>query len=150
VYAATPDIGLVLFWMGIIACKGIYVLETDAVRAYLQAPTIDDTIILVYDAFIQRMGMPKYARITSGFYGTLMAALGFNKFSDHVFLQEGWSKCDVARCMYIKHNEEFGCLVYALHHSDNNSIASPNKDAIIASEYSAQTRMQLLQVNIQR
>ena len=105
VYAATPDIGLVLFWMGIIACKGMYVEETDAVRAYLQAPTIDDTIILVYHAFIQRMGMPKYARITSGFYGTLMAALGFNKFSDHVFLQEGWSKCDVARCMYIKHNE---------------------------------------------
>ena len=137
VYAATPDIGLVLFFMGIIAVLRMYVFETDAVRAYLQAPSIDeDEIILMYDENLQRLGMPKYARIVSGFYGTLMAALGFDQFSDSVFKIEGWRKLDVARCMYIKYNERHSCYVYALHHSDNYTYACINKEAVY-DEYAA-------------
>ena len=131
VYAATPDISFILFWMGTIAVHRMYVFESDAVRAYLQAPNIDDAIVLMYDEFLQRLGMPKYARIISGFYDTLMAALGFDKFSDAVFKKEGWSKCDVARCMYIKYCEEYKVYIYAVHHSDNYTFASSCKEAML-------------------
>ena len=129
-YAETPDGSLVMFYLNLCASKGWHLLETDAVRAYLQAPSIDTDTVVIYPNFLVELGMPKCALLKKGLYGTVMAALGYQQFSDDIFHKNGWGKLEVARGLYIIMDSPGVVGAMCLRHSDNYAWASSSLERL--------------------
>ena len=131
-YAETPDGSLVMYFLNLCASMKWFLRESDSVRAYLQAPSIDTDTVVVYPDFLVELGMPKCALLKKGLYGTVMAALGYQRFSDDIFRKHGWGKLDVARGLYVIMDSPGVIGAICMRHSDNYAWAAPSLDRIIS------------------
>ena len=131
-YAETPDRTLMSLMASIEATLGIKSRVGDAIRAYLNAPSIDKNLVVIADEdMMQGEGVEclgKESLLLKGLYGTTKGALSFQVWADTQLGDIGYQKCDVARGVYLKamHKE----LVRLLRHSDDMKISALSDEVL--------------------
>ena len=128
-YAETPDRSLLLYMLSVGATKGEKAMVGDAVRAYLNALSLDRNIVIYAPATMRLL--PRVSILNKGLYGTIKGALSFQVWVDEKLMNIGYSKCDVARGVYLKRENDQVARVYR--HSDDFRLSSTD-DELLAKE----------------
>lgn len=119
-YAITPDRTLVFMMLAVGASKGAEMLKADAVRAYLNAPSIDKNIVVQADDID---GIRDESILLKGLYGSKGGALSWEIWCDDILVGKlEFEKCKVARGVYKKDVD--GVNVNILRHSDDFLFSS--------------------------
>jgi hypothetical protein len=127
VYAETPERTLLLFTLGLAASGREHEATADVERAYLNADSLDDNIVVIAPDGIE--GLPKRSLLKKGLYGTRKASLGWEQFIDGKMLANNWVKLDVCRGMYLKTRPD-GHVARALRHSDDLKVSCKDVNAL--------------------
>ena len=119
-YAETPSRNVFLMMASVDASLGIHSKIADAVRAYLNADSIDNNLIVTLPFDVERMGLglKRTMKVRKGIYGTRSAALSWeNWFNNKAVNCLQFNKCLIAKSVYLKlvDNEP----VRLLRHSDD-------------------------------
>ena len=125
-YAETPERVLLFMTLGLSATSGEYEATADVVRAYLNADSLDDNIVIETPA---GYGLPHRAILKKGLYGERRAALGWELYIDGIMTDLMWKKLDICRGMYRKDRPD-GVIVRALRHSDDLKLSASTPDAL--------------------
>jgi hypothetical protein len=126
-YAETPDRTVLMLMISIGATTGEVDMTADAVRAYLNALSIDRNIVVISPPELEML--PKLSMLHKGLYGSTKGALSFQVWVDDKLSNIGYSKCQSARSVYIKKGSS---TVRLLRHSDDFRISTSNEDDLIA------------------
>jgi hypothetical protein len=130
-YAETPDRTLLFLIISIEASLGIEASSGDAVRAYLNALSIDRNIVIhIGDGF---EGLPIEALLNKGLFCSRGGALSWEKFIDPKLEGVGYVKQDVARGVYLKVGDS-GEPVRLYRHSDDFRLSCANKETRTVEE----------------
>jgi hypothetical protein len=129
-YAETPDRTLLFLMTSIEATLGIKSMVGDAVRAYLNAPSLDKNLVVIADEMMTSgQGNEKFDKeslLLKALYGSTKGAISFQVWADMKLAEVNYLKCDVARGMYIKTVKDEVVRLYR--HSDDFKIStSENK-----------------------
>jgi hypothetical protein len=138
-YAETPDRTLLYLMLSVEATLGIKSMIGDAVRAYLNADSLDKNLVVIADRDMIDGDNPmeKLERenlLVKGLYGSTKGALSFQVWADSKLDEIGYQKCDVARGVYMKRNEDNVVRLYR--HSDDFKI-SANDEEVLENEIKA-------------
>lgn len=137
-YAETPDRTLMFLMASIEASLGIKSKVGDAIRAYLNAPSLDKNLVVIADRVMTSgVGLEKFSResrLLKGLYGSTKGALSFQIWADMKLADIGYLKCDVARGVYLKELKDD--IVRLYRHSDDFKI-SAQQNASVDSEVEA-------------
>ena len=127
-YAETPDRTLLFLMISIEATLGIKSKIGDAVRAYLNAPSLDKNLVVIADEMMTSgEGMERFDReslLLKALYGSIKGAISFQVWADMKLAEINYLKCDVARGVYIKTIEDEVVRLYR--HSDDFKISTSN------------------------
>jgi hypothetical protein len=85
-YAETPDRSILLLMVSIGASVGEFSITGDAVRAYLNAESLDQNLVVVASRYME--DIPKFGLLNKGLYGTLKGALGWEKWIEKRVVDE--------------------------------------------------------------
>jgi len=128
-YAETPDRTLMFLMASIEATLGIKSRVGDAVRAYLNAPSIDRNLVVLADKIMQSgEGNERFCKeslLLKGLYGSTKGALSFQVWADSKLAEINYMKCDVARGVYLKTIEDD--IVRLYRHSDDFRLSAPDE-----------------------
>jgi hypothetical protein len=119
-YAETPSRTVYLLLMSVSASLGLYSLAADAVRAYLNAESIDNNLVVILpdDVINMDLGLEKYMKLDKGVYGSRSGALSYEIWFDkRAVMERQFQKCLIARSVYIK--EVNGSIIRKYRHSDD-------------------------------
>lgn len=134
-YAETPDRTLMFLMASVEATLGISSKVGDAIRAYLNAPSLDKNLVVIADkSMTSGTGVESFAQeslLIKGLYGSTKGALSFQVWADSKLDNIGYKKCDVARGVYVKQRGED--LVRLYRHSDDFKI-SAKSDQVVDEE----------------
>ena len=132
-YAETPDRTLMFLMASIEATLGIRSKVGDAIRAYLNAPSLDKNLVVIADrSMTSGQGMEAFAQeslLLKGLYGSIKGALSFQVWADTKLANIGYKKCDIARGVYTKLNSE-GDIVRLYRHSDDFKISAKDDQSV--------------------
>ena len=95
-YAETPSRTVYLLLMSISATMGLYSLAADAVRAYLNAESIDNNLVVILpdDVIKMNLGLEKYMKLDEGVYGSRSGALSYEIWFDkRAVIERQFQKC---------------------------------------------------------
>jgi len=111
-------------------------MQGDAIRAYLNAPSLDKNLVVIADSVMTSgEGMERLSKesvLIKGLYGSTKGALSFQVWADMKLGEIGYQKCDVARGVYLKTTEEEVVRLYR--HSDDDFRVSATKDEVLHTE----------------
>ena len=142
-YAETPDRTLMFMMASIEATLGIKSRVGDAIRAYLNAPSLDKNLIVIADSIMQSgVGNERFEReslLLKGLYGSTKGALSFQVWADMMLAEIDYRKCDVARGVYLKTIEDD--LVRLYRHSDDFRISALTDNALDTEVAAIQTKI---------
>lgn len=124
-YAETPDRTLLLLMTSIEASLGIKATGSDVTRAYLNAESIDRNIVILAPKGLK--GLPRESLLNKGLYGSRGGALSWQVWIDGKLKDLGYSKLQVCRGVYVKHNPE-GVPVRAYRHSDDFRMSCADEE----------------------
>lgn len=137
-YAETPDRTLMFLMSSVEATLGIKSKVGDAVRAYLNAPSIDKNLVVIADEEMMKgegmEGLSRESLLLKGLYGSTKGALSFQVWADEKLSEVGYKKCDVARGVYLK--EVQNAVVRLYRHSDDFKLSTDN-DSVMDAEVGA-------------
>jgi hypothetical protein len=119
-YALTPDREVLFYMLSVGASMGEMGMVGDAIRAYLNAPSLDRNIVITAPERLHLL--PRVSILNKGLYGTIKGALSFQVWVDDKMNSMGYKKCDVARGVYLKRNGDDITRVYR--HSDDFRVSS--------------------------
>jgi len=139
-YAETPDRMVLLMMVSIGASVGEVAMTGDAVRAYLNATSLDRNLVVIASRYM--MDIPRVGLLNKGLYGTLKGALGWERWVEEKICREGgFRKCDVPRSVYTM--ERGGDVVRLFRHSDDFRMSGKDKVTVeeVGSELSGRVRM---------
>ena len=125
-YAETPDRTLLYLMASIEASMGIHSRQGDAIRAYLNAPSLDKNLVVIADRdMTEGTGSERFEReslLLKGLYGSIKGALSFQVWIEKILKDLDYSKCDIARGVYLKTVQDD--MVRILRHSDDFRISA--------------------------
>jgi hypothetical protein len=125
-YAETPDRTLLFLMASIEASLGIKSKVGDAIRAYLNAPSLDKNLVVIADEMMMSgEGNESFAReslLLKALYGSTKGAISFQVWADNKLSEINYVKCDVARGVYMKQVEDEVVRLYR--HSDDFKIST--------------------------
>ena len=125
-YAETPDRTVLFLMASIEASLGFTSKTGDAVRAYLNAPSLDKNLVVIADKImIQGRGIERFEReslLLKGLYGSTKGALSFQVWVDQKLSEISYQKCDIARGVYLKMIDENIIRLYR--HSDDFRLSA--------------------------
>ena len=126
-YAETPDRVVLLYMLSVGATFREQAMTGDAIRAYLNALSIDRYIVTKASAHLQLL--PLLSILNKGLYGTIKGALSFQEWVDKKFNNMEYRKCDITRGVYIKQckNDDY-MRIYR--HSDDFRVSSFSTNAL--------------------
>ena len=137
-YAETPDRTLMFLMASVEASLGIKSKVGDAVRAYLNAPSLDKNLLVIADKVMTsgqgNEGFCQESLLIKGLYGSIKGALSFQVWADMKLAEIGYAKCDVARGVYLKTVADD--IVRLYRHSDDFRL-SCSKDETMDAEIEA-------------
>jgi hypothetical protein len=137
-YAETPDRTLLFLMASIEATLGIKSKVGDAIRAYLNAPSLDKNLVVIADDDMTGGEgiecLERESVLLKGLYGSTKGALSFQVWADMKLAEIGYLKCDVARGVYLKALREEIIRLYR--HSDDFKI-SAKEDKVMNEEIAA-------------
>jgi hypothetical protein len=123
-YAETPDRSVLFYMMSVGATLGETAMTGDAIRAYLNALSLDRNIVIRAPPHMRLL--PRLSLLNKGLYGTIKGALSFQVWADDKFVNEmKYRKCDVARGVYIKQDDDMN-VTRVFRHSDDFRVSSTN------------------------
>ena len=128
-YAETPSKANFLLMVSVEASLGHYHLASDAVRAYLNAESMDDHLYVTLPEDVVKMGLGllPFMKINKGVYGTRSGALSWEIWFDKQAVEKlGFQKCLLARSVYKKTGKG-GVLTRLLRHSDDCRMSCENQ-----------------------
>jgi hypothetical protein len=133
-YAETPERTLLFLTLGLSATAGEYEVTADVERAYLNADSLDENVVILAP---DDMPLPKISRLLKGLYGERKASRGWDIHIDRIMTELKWKKLDICRGMYLKIRED-GKKARAQRHSDDvkmggNDISMVNEEAAALS-----------------
>lgn len=125
-YAETPDRTLLFLMASIEATMGVYSKQGDAIRAYLNAPSLDNNLVVIADKdMAEGIGIERFEQesvLLKGLYGSTKGALSFQVWVEKIINDMGFKKCDVARGAYLKTVDDE--VIRMLRHSDDKNEAT--------------------------
>lgn len=125
-YAETPDRVVLLTMISVGASTGEVDMTADAIRAYLNALSIDRNIVVIAPP---ELGiLPRMSLLHKGLYGSTKGALSFQVWVDEKLNKMGYQKCDSARSVYIKRIQEE--IIRLLRHSDDFRVSTQKKEIL--------------------
>ena len=130
-YAETPSRAVFLLMASIEASMGILSRSADAVRAYLNADSIDDNLVVILPDDVIRMdlGLDKMMGLSKGLYGSRSGALSFEVWYDKkAIIERQFQKCYLAKSVYLK--EVNGSIIRMYRHSDDVKMSSANRELL--------------------
>jgi len=137
-YAETPDRTLLFLMASIEASLRMRSKTGDAIRAYLNAPSLDKNLVVIADKdMTEGTGMERFEReslLLKGLYGSIKGALSFQVWVESKLQEINYHKCSIARGVYMK-EEHQGDIVRLLRHSDD-FLLSANSVEKVDSEVS--------------
>ena len=125
-YAETLDRTL-LFLMTSIECTlGIPNTCGDAVRAYLNAPSLDNNLVVIADD--DMIGLGRESLLIKALYGSTKGALSWQVWVDSKLRDIDYQKCDIARGVYMKiiKDPDKSRIVRLYRHSDDFRLSVSN------------------------
>lgn len=126
-YAVTPDRMIMFLMASANATLGYEEKNTDAVRAYLNAPSLVKNIVV--KAPRDMVGIPGESLLLKGLYGSKSGALSWEVWCDNVLINSlEYVKCSVARGVYMK--DDVGVITRVLRHSDDFYLSGTLPDRI--------------------
>jgi hypothetical protein len=131
-YAETPERTLLFLTLGLSATTGEYEVTADVERAYLNADSLDENVVII--APDDMPWLPRVSRLLKGLYGERLASRGWEMFIDRVMIELGWKKLDICRGMYLKVRAD-GKKARAQRHSDDIKLGG--KDTRMVDEEAA-------------
>jgi hypothetical protein len=130
-YAECPDRIVLFLLVSLGASIGEASNQSDCVRAYLNALSIDRNIVIIAAPDMQ--GVPRESLLNKGLYGSRAGALSWERWINDKMDGLGYQKADVARSVYLKKLES-GELLRALRHSDDFRLSSKDAEGMTAEE----------------
>ena len=131
-YAETPDRTLMFLMASVEATLGISSKVGDAIRAYLNAPSLDKNLVVIADkSMTSGTGVESFAQesvLIKGLYGSTKGALSFQVWAESKLANIGYQKCDIARGVYIKQSGD--ALVRLYRHSDDFKLSAKDDDTV--------------------
>lgn len=125
-YAETPDRTVLLTMISVGATCGELDMTADAVRAYLNALSIDRNIVVIAPPEMKML--PRESLLHKGLYGSTKGALSFQVWVEEKLESIGYRKCVCARSVYVKNAEND--IVRLLRHSDDFRVSIYNKQLL--------------------
>jgi hypothetical protein len=119
-YAETPDRTVLLLMISVGATTREVDMTADAVRAYLNALSIDRNIVVCAPRELEML--PRMSMLHKGLYGSTKGALSFQVWVDEKLNKIGYKKCQSARSVYIKKVHEE--MIRLLRHSDDFRLST--------------------------
>ena len=130
-YAETPDRALLNLILSIEAILKIKSKLGDAIRAYLNADSIDKNLVVIADRDMIEGAtdmdrLNRESLLLKGLYGSIKGALSFQVWADMQLAKIQYVKCDVARGVYMKTLEDDIIRLYR--HSDDFRISMSKEE----------------------
>ena len=114
-YAETPDRTLLFMMVSMEASLGIPSTSGDAIRAYLNAPSLDNNLVVVADEDMEGLG--RESLLLKALYGSTKGALSWQVWVDCKLQSIDYNKCNVAKGVYLKQIDKEVARLYR--HSDD-------------------------------
>ena len=130
-YAETPSRAVFLLMASIEASLGIMSKAADAVRAYLNAESIDSNLVVILpdDVIRMNLGLDKMMGLSKGVYGSRSGALSFEIWYDKkTIIERQFQKCYLAKSVYLK--EVNGSIIRMYRHSDDVKMSSADTELL--------------------
>ena len=128
-YAETPDRTLLFLMASIEATLRMRSKTGDAIRAYLNAPSLDTNLVVIADKdMTEGTGDERFEReslLLKGLYGSIKGALSFQVWVEQKLQEISYQKCSIARGVYMKELAQ-GNIVRLLRHSDDFLLSANN------------------------
>ena len=129
-YAETPSKTVYLIMLSAAASLRHTSLSADAVRAYLNALSIDRNLVIVFPPDVENYGLERIMGINKGVYGTKGGALSWETYCDEKLVGElNFVKCSLAQSIYVK--GEGVNTVRIFRHSDDMQVSGENKNNVL-------------------
>ena len=128
-YAETPSKTVYLIMLSTAASLRHSSLSADAVRAYLNALSIDRNLVIVFPPDVEDFGLERVMGINKGVYGTKGGALSWEKYCDEKLVGElNFKKCSLAESVYVKGEGENTVRIFR--HSDDMQVSGENESNV--------------------
>ena len=124
-YAETPDRIVLMLLISVGATTGEVDMTADAIRAYLNALSLDRNIVVI--APPEMTMLPRRSMLHKGLYGSTKGALSFQVWVEEKLNKIGYEKCQSARSVYVKNGKD---IVRLLRHSDDFRVSSPSQECL--------------------
>jgi hypothetical protein len=139
-YAVTPDRTILFLTMSIDRSLQNYDIKSDAIRAYLNAPSIDKNIVVVLSKEVSETY--EELLLLKGLYGSKSGALSWEVWCDDILIDSlQFHKCDVARGVYMKKND--GEITRVLRHSDDFKFSGNIREMVMKEYEMLATKMRV-------
>jgi hypothetical protein len=116
--------------MSVEASTGVKSKSSDAVRAYLNALSIDRNIVVIFPKWVTRYGLDERMLMNKGMYGSKSGALSWEIWFDSKAVTEReFRELQIAKSVYVKKIEDVVVRMYR--HSDDIRVSCADEVILI-------------------